>query len=124
MPGRSTGYSGNAWISFSLSLMYELGSARRETRDAPLAGRLEEEPLDEVVALLLVRDGDALLGVVLVDEVQEDCIRLPEHEVSVLVVDDRRDASIRVVVDVRRLLLLVLAEVEIDRLVGQSELLE
>ena len=78
----------------------------------------------EDMFLVLVCHREALLGVVLVDEIEEDRVRLPEHEVSVLVVDDRRDAPVRVVVDVRGLLLLLLAEVEINRLVGQSELFE
>ena len=93
-------------------------------KDVPLSGRLKEEPLIDEMLLVLVSHREALLGVVLVDEVQEDCVRFPENEVSVLVVDDRRDASVRVVVNVRRLLLLVLAEVEVDRLVRQSKLFE
>ena len=104
--------------------MDELGSARRETRDAPLAGRLEEEPLDEVVALLLVRDRDALLGVVLVDEVEDNRVGLPEREVAVVVVHERGDAPVRVEVRERRLLVLARGEVEVDGLVGQPELFE
>ena len=101
-----------------------LRDARRETRDAPLAGRLEEEPLDEVVALLLVRDGDALLGVVLVDEVEDDRVGLPEREVAVVVVHERGDAPVRVEIRERRLLVLARGEVEVDGLVGQPELFE
>ena len=93
-------------------------------RDAPLARRLEEEPLDEVVALLLVRDGDALLGVVLVDEVEDDRVRLPEREVAVVVVHERGDAPVRVEVRERRLLVLARGEVEVDGLVRQPELFE
>ena len=89
-----------------------------------MAGRLEEEPLDEVVALLLVRDRDALLGVVLVDEVEQDRAALPDHKVAVLVVDERGDASIRVELCVFGRFVLLLGEVEVDGLVGQSERFE
>ena len=40
--------------------------------DAPLAGHLKEEPLIEVVLVLLARDGVFLLCVVLVNEIEQD----------------------------------------------------
>ena len=42
----------------------------------------------------------------------------PQREVVVLVVDKRRDATVRVVFYVLRVLLLALLEVEVYRLVG------
>ena len=82
-----------------------------------MAGRLEEEPLDEVVALLLVRDGDALLGVVLVDEVEDDRVGLPEREVAVVVVDDSWYPAIRVVLRVFRSPVFRFSKIEVNRLI-------
>ena len=49
---------------------------------------------------------------------------VPENEVAVLVIDDRRNATIGVVLDVLWRLLLVFIEVEVDGVVGQPELFE
>lgn len=49
---------------------------------------------------------------------------VPEHEIVVLVVDDRGNASVRVELGVLGTLVLGLAEVEVDGVVGQPELLE
>ena len=84
-----------------------------------------------------------MLGVVLLDEVRQDraglpgdgsdehglrrrcgIMDVPKHEVVVLVVDDRGDTSVRVVLRVLGGLVLTLAEVEVDGVVGQTELLE
>ena len=46
----------------------------------------------------------------------------PEREVVVVVVDDGRDAAVGVELGVLRPLLLALLEVEIDRLVRETEL--
>ena len=89
-----------------------------------MSRRLEEKPLDEGVSLLLVRDSEPLLGVVLVDEVKENGIGLPDDEVAVLVVDESGDAAVRVQLRVRGRRLLVLGKVEVDGLVGEPELVE
>lgn len=44
-----------------------------------LAGRLEEEPL-QLLEAVLAGDGDLVLWVVLVDEIQEDRVGLPGWE--------------------------------------------
>lgn len=49
---------------------------------------------------------------------------VPEDEVAILVVDERGDASVRVVLRVLWGLVLALAKVEVNRVVGQAELLE
>ena len=85
---------------------------------------MEEEPLDQRVFLLVARHGQLLLGVVFVDEVEVDRVGLPDHEVAVVVVDERRDAPVGVVLGVLLILLLVLAEVEVDGAVVEAELLE
>ena len=97
---------------------------RNSNRYAPLPRRLEEEPLDERVPLPLVGDGQPLLRVVLVDEVEEDRAGLPDDEVAVLVVDEGGDAAVRVQLRVRGRRLLVLGKVEVDGLVGEPELVE
>ena len=48
----------------------------------------------------------------------------PDREVVVLVVDERRDAAVGVVLGVLWRLVLALLEVEVDRLVSQAELLQ
>ena len=48
----------------------------------------------------------------------------PNREVAVLVVDERRNAPVRVVLGVRLGLLVALLEVEIHGLVAQAELFE
>lgn len=45
--------------------------------DAPLAGGLEEEPLDELELLVHVRDAELVLLVIVLDEVQQDRVRFP-----------------------------------------------
>ncbi len=89
-----------------------------------MAGRLEEQPLDERVLVLPIRDREPLLLVVPVDEVQQDRARLPDHEVAVVVVDERRDASVRIVLGVLGCLVLALVEDEVDTFVGEAELFE
>ena len=93
-------------------------------KDVPLSGGLEEEPLEEVELLALVDDAELALLVVALGEVIDDRGGLPDHEVAIAVVDERRDAPVGVVLCVLRCLLLALAEVEIDGLVGEAELLE
>ena len=85
---------------------------------------MEEEPLDERILILLVHNPHLPLGVVSVDDVQEDRTRLPDDEVAVLVVDEGGDAAVRVQLRVRGRRLLVLGEVEVDGLVGEPELVE
>ena len=46
-------------------------------RHVPLTGGLEEQPLDEGVLVLLVRDAELMLLVELVDEIQDDRAGLP-----------------------------------------------
>ncbi len=104
-------------------------SCKKEDRlggsgDAPLAGRLEKEPLDERVAVLLVRDGQPLLVVVAVDEVEHYRVRLPDHEVAVVVVDERGDAPVGAVLGELGGLLLALLEDEVDGLVREPELFQ
>ena len=98
--------------------------ARRENAYAPLAGSLEEEPLEEGVLKLLVRNSQALLGIVFVGEVKEDGVGLPYGEVGVVVVDECGNAPVRVEGRVGGSLLLAFGEVEVDGLVGQAELLK
>ena len=98
-----------------------------ETSDresAPLSGGLEEQPLKDRVLVVLVLPSDLLLLVVPVDEVEHDRVGLPDHEVAIAVVDERRDAPIGVVLRVRRRLLLVVEDVEVNGLIGETELLE
>ena len=83
---------------------------------------MEEKPLDEGVSLLLVRDSEPLLGVVLVDEVKENGIGLPDDEVAVLMVDDGGDPAIWVQFGMFGRHMLVLEEIQVDRFVGKSEL--
>ena len=94
------------------------------TRHSPLPGRLEEEPLEESELVVLVRHAELVLLVVLLDEVEEDRVGLPDNEVVVLVVHKRRDTPVRVQLRVLRRLLLALAEVEVNALVGEPELLK
>ena len=111
-------------------------AVRRKWEDAPLAGGLEEEPLQLVDLLLETLDGDLALRIVLVNEVSQDRVRFPiqklgqpgplivsrdwptkhapDDKVIVAVVDERRDAPVRVVLCVLRRLLLALLEVEVD----------
>ena len=89
-----------------------------------MSRRLEEKPLDEGVSLLLVRDSEPLLGVVLVDEVKENGIGLPDDEVAVLMVDDGGDPAIWVQFGMFGRHMLVLEEIQVDRFVGKSELFE
>ena len=138
----------------------------KERDDAPLAGGLEEEPLELVDLVLGLVEGELVRRVVLLDEVRDYRVRLPavamrvslrtgrryrtwswregrigsgmkprdevlgrgqnspDGEVAVLVVDEGRDAAVGVVLGMRLSLLLALAEVEVDRLVVESELLE
>lgn len=49
---------------------------------------------------------------------------MPKNEIAVLVIDNSRNASVGVVLDVLWRLLLVFIEVEVDGVVGQPELLE
>ena len=97
---------------------------RQRAGRAHLAGGLEEKPREQRVPLLVARHGQPLLGVVLVGEVEHDRVGLPHHEVVVVVVDERRDAPVGVVLGVFRGLLLALGEVEEDVLVGEAELFQ
>ena len=90
----------------------------------PLSRRLEEEPLDERIPLLLVGDGQPLLRVVFVSEIEKDGIGLPHGEVAVLVVDQSGDTAVRVQLGMLGGLLLILAKIEIDGLVGKPKFLE
>lgn len=116
---------------------------RRKWEDAPLAGGLEEEPLQLVDLLFDALDRDLALRVVLVNEVSQDRVRfptrplghplipsrvpgakhVPNDEIIVVMVDKRRNAAVRVVLCVLWRLLLALLEVEVDGLVLQTELL-
>ena len=49
----------------------------KERDDAPLAGSLEEEPLELVDLVLGAREGELVRRVVLVDEVGDDRVGLP-----------------------------------------------
>lgn len=106
-----------------------------------LPGRLEEQPLKLLRSVGLGDCRDLVLCVVLVDEVSNDCARLPvvlmsmrgrgmgtksvpEDEIVVLVVDDGRDATVRVELDVLGRLLLILFEVKIYGVIGQAEFFE
>ena len=93
-------------------------------KDIPLSGRLEEEPLDERIPLLLIGDGQPLLRVVFVSEIEKDGIGLPHGEVAVLVVDQSRDAAVRIVLCELLGLLHVGREVIVDVAVIKAELLE
>ena len=99
-------------------------TATHRSRYIPLPRRLEEEPLDERVPLLLVGNRQPLLRVVLFDKIEKNSIRLPDDEVSVLMIDEGGDATVRVELGVFGGLVLVLAEVEVDRLIGEPEFLE
>lgn len=48
---------------------------RRE--DVPLSGRLEKEPLQLLRLLLEVRGGDLALGIIFLNEIGDDRVRLP-----------------------------------------------
>ena len=85
---------------------------------------LEEQPLDERVLLLLIGNRKSLLRVVLVREVEKNGVGLPEDEVPIVMVNQGGDTAVRVVLGVFRSLLLVLAKVEVDRLVRESKLFE
>ena len=43
-----------------------------------LTGRLEEQPLELLVLVRVRRSGELVLGVVLVDDIDEDRVGLPE----------------------------------------------
>lgn len=89
-----------------------------------MTGRLEEQPLDKRGLLLIVSDREPLFGVVLVDQVEQDRVTLPDCVVAVVVVDQRGDAAIGVVLRVRGSLMLSFREVEKDGLVGKAEFLQ
>ena len=95
-------------------------------RDVRLSGRLEEQPLHERRAVLLARDvraeRDPPLGVVLVREIHDDRVGLPEREVAVVVIDECRNAPVGVQENVRRLLVLQRGEVEVETFVREAEL--
>ena len=55
---------------------------------------------------------------------KKDTQSVPQHEIVVLVVNDRGNAPVGVVLDVLEVLLFVLSEVEVDGMVGGVELLE
>ena len=89
-----------------------------------MAGGLEEEPLDHGVAVVLRRGGEPALRVVPLGEVKDDGAGLPNREIAVVVVDERRGAPVRVVLGVRGGLVLALVEFEEDGVEGEPELLE
>ena len=71
---------------------------------------------------LRVYDHDVVVSIVGCDAFIRD--NIPENEVVILVVNDRRYAPIGVVLRVRRRLLLVVEDVEVNGLIGETELLE
>ena len=87
----------------------------------------KEDPLQrfaEVVRVSNSVESESILLVIMLLQVQQDSGSLEDDEVVTIVVYDHGDTTIRVVLGVLRSLLLVLAEVEVDRLVRQSKLFE
>jgi len=87
-----------------------------------LARGLEEEPLELLVLVILRAGTEFALRIILVGEIGKDGVRLPEYEVVVGVVDDCRDTTVRVEVNMWGRLLLLLAKVQVDRFIRQAEL--
>ena len=50
---------------------------KREWADIPLTGRLEEEPLELLDLLLILVERNLALGVVFLDQVRDQSVRLP-----------------------------------------------
>lgn len=102
-----------------------------------LPRRLEEQPLQLLILLRSIGDGDLMLWIVTFHEVKHNRTRFPvfgltynphrrrslnhspKDKIVVLVIDDRRNASVRVVLDMFRLLLFSLPKVQVYRLVRQ-----
>ena len=59
-----------------------------------LTGGLEIEPLLELALLVGIRDGDLVLGVVVVDEVLHDGVGLPDDEIVATMVNEAGNATI------------------------------
>ena len=114
---------------------------REQPGDAPLTGRLEEEPLQLVDLLLETLDGDLALRIVLVNEVKKNGRRFPTHRKSeppqtrrgnilpngvviVLVVDERGRAAVGVQLQIRWLLVLQRHYIQVFALVLKSEKVE
>ena len=91
-----------------------------------LSTGLEEQPLNDL--RLFSRSGAHkarfVLGVVTLHDIHHDRIRLPDREIIVVAIDESRDASVGVVVDVGGLLLLVLVKVEHLHVALEAELLD
>src|SRR5690606_20759380 len=87
----------------------------------PDAAHLEHEPLDHARASLRIRRHQlsGLLG-----EVDQNRARLEHDEVVLVVVDDRRNAAVRIQLEVPRFLLLFLLERDRTHRVREPELLE
>ena len=129
------------WAAMKMDMSVGIAyTGRWEDRDAPLSGCLEEKPLQLMVLLVGIRDRDTVLGVVLVDEVLHDSAglpddtveqlerqrarklwNLPDDEVVVGMVDERRDTPVRVVLCVLRALVLVFVGVEVYEFVFEAE---
>ena len=112
--------------------------------NARLSGSLEEEPLGLQHPIFELLKRDLVLGVVLLEEVGDhrvglpvyprltstalrtarNCENKPDDEVGVLVVDQRGDAAVGIILGILLCLLHVGCEVVVDVAVVDAELLE
>jgi len=89
-----------------------------------LAASLEEKPLHDL-SFIFGRIAQEAVGVVRIvsrSEVKDDSVALPDGEVVVVMIDESRNTTVGIKIDVWGLLLLVLVEVEEMRLVLETEL--
>jgi len=79
-----------------------------------LATGLEEEPLINLRLFLkrLAHKSRLVLGIITIHQVEHDGVTLPDWEIVVVAIDESGNASVWIVIDVRRLLLLERVEVQ------------
>lgn len=125
--------------------MFALPRGEVRLQSLPLARSLEEQPLELNKFVRGISYRDLVLGVVFLHEIKDNSVRLPgsspsvkskvitdsglgqdspDSEITRFVVNQGRNTTVRVVFNVVGSLLLALAEVEINALVGQAQFVQ